>query len=126
MVRVDEARKHDPVRGVDYADVVTRHRDLRPDLADLAILDQHVALGEIADRPVEGEHEAALDEDAALALHARELGIAGKGALRAGWAGKQPRGGRAGRESRTRREQRPPRWHDNWRCSRIVAVLIAH
>ena len=49
------------------------HRDVRPDLADLAVLDQHVGLREIADLAVEREHHAALEQDAARGLQARQL-----------------------------------------------------
>ena len=72
-VGVDEARDDDPVGGVDH-DRVAR-RDVGPDFADLAVLDQDIGLREIADRPVEREHDAALDQEAARALHARKLGI---------------------------------------------------
>ncbi len=66
---------------------VGRHGDVRPDLADLAVLDQHIRLREVADLPVEGQHHAALEQDAALSLHAGKLGI------RRGWRPEpKPRG----------------------------------
>ena len=70
---VDEAGDDDPVRGVDHRGVV-RHHDVRPDLADLAVLDQHVGLGEVADLPVEGQHHAALSRMRRCALQAAKLG----------------------------------------------------
>ena len=79
-------------RGVAGGDVGT-HR------TDLAVLDQHVGFGEVADRAVEREHDAALEQDAARALHAREVGIA----LRRGAAGECAGGGK---RQRRRREWR--------------------
>ena len=59
---------------------VVRHRDVRPHLADFAVLDQHVRLREVADLAVERQHDAAFEQDAALPLHAGELGIGRSGA----------------------------------------------
>src|SRR5439155_9680872 len=64
VMGVDEAGNDDSVGGVDHRGRVGR--DVGPDLADLAVLDQQVGLREVADRAVEGEHHAALDKDAAL------------------------------------------------------------
>ena len=60
-VRIDEARHHDRVRSVD--DLGIGRADVRPHRRDLAALDQHVGLLEVADRAVEREHAAALDQD---------------------------------------------------------------
>ena len=58
-----------------------RHLDVRPNLADLAALDQHVRLREVADLPVEGEHDAALEQNAAFTLDAGKLSICRAGTL---------------------------------------------
>jgi hypothetical protein len=39
------------------------------------VFDEHVGLREVADLPVEREHHAALEQDAALPLHTGEIGI---------------------------------------------------
>ena len=92
---VDEARHHDPVRRVDHRGVA--RGDVGTHRIDLAVLDQHVGSGEVADGAVEREHDAALEQDAARALHAREVGIA----LRRGAAGECAGSGKrsAGREN---------------------------
>ncbi len=74
-VSVDEARNDDPIRSVDHGHRVSRHREVRPDLANLAVLNQHVRLREVADPSIEGQHHAALDEDTALHLQAAQLGL---------------------------------------------------
>ena len=65
----------DPVRGIDFGHRVSRRRDIRADFADLAVLDQHVCLCEIADLRVERQHHAAFEQDAALSLHTAQFGI---------------------------------------------------
>src|SRR6516225_1664617 len=76
-VGVDETGNDDPVRGIDDRGHIARHLDIRPNLADLAALDQHVRLREVADLPVEGEHDAALEQNAAFTLYAGKLGVCG-------------------------------------------------
>ena len=49
--------------GVDHLGI--GRADVRPHRGDLAALDQHVGLLEVADRAVEREHAAALDQDRA-------------------------------------------------------------
>ena len=73
VVRVDEAGQHDAVGRIDNRGGVARDRDVRPHLADIAVLDQHVGAGEVAELAVEGEHDATLEQDAPLSLHAGEL-----------------------------------------------------
>jgi len=72
-VGVDEAGDHDAIGGIDHRSV--GGGDAGAHLANLAILDEHVGLREVADLPVEREHHAAQDQDAALSQHARKLGI---------------------------------------------------
>ena len=73
---VDEAGNDDAVGRIDHRAASPETAMFGPDLADLAVLDQHVGLGEVADLPVERQHDAALDEDAALRLQPGQLGIA--------------------------------------------------
>ena len=73
------------------------------DFADLAVLDQHVRRREVADLAVEREHDAALDQDAARALHAGEIGV--DGALRARFAAEHLRHGAAGCEPSARGQE---------------------
>ena len=72
-MRVDEARKHDAVGGVDIRRVA--RCDVRANVTNPAGLDQYVRLSEVADLPVEREHNAALNENAARALHASEFAV---------------------------------------------------
>jgi hypothetical protein len=72
VVGVDEARNDDPVAAVDHRNVA-RRRDLRAYLANLAVVNQHVGPGEIADLRIEGEEDGTLDEDAPCTLQALEL-----------------------------------------------------
>ena len=60
-VGIDEARHHDAVFRVDHLRV--RRADVRPHRRDLLAFDQNVGLLEIADRAVERQHAAALDQD---------------------------------------------------------------
>ena len=93
-VGVDEAGNDDLVRRIDHRHVV-RHHDVRPDLADLAVLDQHVCLRKVADLPVERQHHARLQQDAALPPEAAEFRIPlGNRPLRQGLGGHH-----AGREA---------------------------
>jgi len=46
---IDEARNDDPICSIDHSSIIARYRDIGSDLADLAALDQHVRLREIAD-----------------------------------------------------------------------------
>ena len=78
--------------------------------ADLAVLDQHVRLGEVADLPVEGEDDAALEQNAPFTLHARKLGVDSARRLREGVARQHLRGGCAGRERGARFEKPASRW----------------
>ncbi len=107
---VDEAGNDDSVRGVDDRDCIARHLDVWPDLADLAALDQHVRLREVADLPVEGEDDAALEQNAPFTLHARKLGVDGTRRLREGVARQHLRCGSAGRERGARFEKPASRW----------------
>jgi hypothetical protein len=77
-VGIDEARDHDPVAGVDHRGGIVGERDIRPHLADLAVLDHHIGAREVADLPVDRQHQAALDENAPRALQAGKLGIRGR------------------------------------------------
>ena len=83
-VGVDEARDDDPVAGVDHRGGIVGERDVRPHLPDLAVLDQHIGAREVADLPVDRQHQAALDENAPRPLQAGKLGIRRRrgGALR--------------------------------------------
>ncbi len=93
VVRVDEARNDDAVGGVDNRHIA--RRDVGANVTNPAVLDQHVGLGEVADLPVEREHDAALNENAARALHASEFGV---GTLRLRGAGQDWCRGGARRE----------------------------
>src|SRR5262245_51257858 len=97
-VGVDEAGNDDSVRGVDDRDRIARHLDVRPNLADAAALDQYVRMREVADLPVEGEDDAALEQNAAFTLDVGKLGVGGAGALREGVARQHLRRRAAGRE----------------------------
>jgi hypothetical protein len=104
--------------GVDHRCVVARNGDARPDFADLAVLDQHIRLREIADATVEGKDDPALEHDAALALHPGQQSVGIRsGSLRAGAIRKERERGRAGRQSRARGQQRPA-----GRCRRVRYV----
>ena len=108
VMRVDEARHYDAIGGVDHRCVVARNCDARPDFADLAVLDQHIRLREVADAAVEGEDDPALEQDAALALHPGQESIGIRsGSLRAGLVRKERERGRGGGQSRARGQQRP-------------------
>jgi hypothetical protein len=62
VVGVDKARNDDSVRAVDQG-YVARRDDLGAYLANLAVLDQDVAFGEVPDLGIEGEEDSPLDED---------------------------------------------------------------
>src|SRR5262245_27140091 len=102
-VGVDEAGNDDSVRGVDDRDRIARQLDVRPNLADPAALDQYVRLREVADLPVEGEDDAALEQNAAFTLDAGKLGVGG--AFREGVARQHLRRRAAGRECGARFEK---------------------
>src|SRR6516162_1754589 len=104
-VGVDEAGNDDSVRGVDDRDRIARRLDVRPNLADPVALDQYVRLREVADLPVEGEDDAALEQNAAFTLDAGKLGVGGAGALREGLARQHLRRRAAGRECGARCEK---------------------
>ena len=88
--------------------VVARNCNARPDVADLAVLDQHICLREVADAAVEGEDDPALEQDATLALHPSQESIGIRsGGLRAGAVREELERGCAGRQSRARGQQRP-------------------
>ena len=65
-------------------------------LSDLAVLDQYVRLHEISDLPVERQHHAALQQDAALPLQTGKLGIGPLPALRRCRGGQSCAGGQTG------------------------------
>ena len=92
-VGVDEARDDDSVRGIDSHHV--GGCDIGSDLTNLAGLDQHVGVGEMADRRVHGQHQAALEQDAALRSQAGKLGIGALPALRRCRGGQSCAGGQA-------------------------------
>jgi hypothetical protein len=95
---------NDPVVGIDNGDVAGC-RDVGTYFADLAILDQDVGLGEIADQGIDGKNDRTLDEDAARALQAHQLGIAS--ALGIGSPRQSLRGGAAGDEADTGFQKSP-------------------
>jgi hypothetical protein len=74
-VRVDEAGNDDAVRRFDHRDGIARDGNVRPDLADFPVLYQHIRPREIADLPVERQHHASFEQDAALCLQTGQLGI---------------------------------------------------
>src|SRR6478752_2924307 len=74
IVGVDKARDHDAVCRIDNGGV--RRLDIGPDLADLAIFDQHVGLREIADGAVEAKHDPTLEQDTTCVLYARKIAVA--------------------------------------------------
>src|SRR5438552_1136196 len=76
-VGVDEAGNDDPMGGVDDRGGLGRRCDVGRDLADLAVLDQHVSAHEVADFGVERQDHAAPEHDAARTLEAAKLGVAG-------------------------------------------------
>src|SRR5215471_3754000 len=75
VVGIDKARDNDPVGAIDHRRVA-RRGDLGADIANLAVLDQHVAFGEVADLGIEGEEDSPLDEDPPRALQAHKCRIA--------------------------------------------------
>src|SRR4029079_2780766 len=70
-VRVDEARHHDHVGRVDNLRVF--HREAAPDLDDRAVLDEAVAVRDLADVGVHRDHEAVANEQS-LRAHVALLG----------------------------------------------------
>ena len=62
MVRVNEARRHDPVRGVDHFRVGLQ---VGADCSNLFSLNQHVSFLKIADVVVHSKDNAAFEQDAA-------------------------------------------------------------
>jgi hypothetical protein len=125
VVRIDEAGQHDPVGGIDHRRVVTRKGDVRAHLANLAALDEHVGLGEIADLPIEGEHDAALEQDAPRPLHAGEQAISvRRGSLRVRLARQHLRRGCAAGKSSARGQQPPARKRSGRRSVRCATARI--
>ena len=104
-VGVDEPGDDDVVCGVDAGDVVAGHRDVGTNLADLAALDQDVRLREVADLPIDRQHDTAFDQDAAPGLQAGEVGI-GDRSLRQSRR-RQQRGYDAGGGERGARLEKP-------------------
>ena len=138
VMRVDEARHHDAIGGVDHRCVVVRNCDARPDFADLAVLDQHIGLREVADAAVEGEDDSALEQDATLALHPgqQSIGVRRSGSLCAGAVREERERGSAGRQPRARSQQRPagrcrrgryvrPAAAGIW-CGRLHRMVMTH
>ncbi len=129
---IDEAGDDDPAGGVDHRGRIARDCDIGTDLPDLAVLDQHVGAREIADLPVDRQHQAALDQDPARALQAAELAIrAGRaGTLRQRRAGQS--GGAGGQYPGARLEKAAARGCTARPCSgsfavrRAVIKVIAH
>ena len=60
MVRIDEAGHDDHVRGVDH---LRLGLEIAPYRDDFLVFDQDVRVFEVAERAVEGEHDAALQQD---------------------------------------------------------------
>ena len=60
-VRVDQAGHHQAVARVD--DLRIFDAEIGPDRDDLAVLDEHVALREVAEIRIDRDHAAALDEN---------------------------------------------------------------
>ena len=61
-VGVDEARDDEPAFGVDHLGVARRSLELTADVGDDTVADEHVAVGLVAERRVDGDDVAALDE----------------------------------------------------------------
>ena len=102
---VDETRQHDAVGGIDHRGGGAGHRDVRANLVDLAVLDQHVSLGEVADLTVEREHDATLEQDTPRRQEPRQLGVTLR--LRGAAEGGQARAERC--EARARLQEMAPR-----------------
>ena len=105
---VHETGNDDPVSRIDEGGRVVGDRDVGTDFADFAVLDQHIRLREVADFLVEGEHDGVLEDDAARALHASQLGVGRAGGLRGGTARLRLRGDPAKCDRGTRFEQIAP------------------
>src|SRR5262249_7329745 len=82
VVGIDEAGDDDAIGGIDNRGVSRGKAGTH--LANLAIFDQHVGLREVPDLTIEREHDAPLDQDAALSQHARKLCIVALGLRSAG------------------------------------------
>ena len=95
-VGIDEARHHDRLRGVDHLGI--GRADVRLHRRDFAALDQHVGLLEVADRPVEREHEAALEQDRPAGAPASAPPAPRRGRSRSRDRGRCHRGRRRGAE----------------------------
>jgi hypothetical protein len=67
--------RDDSVRSVDHG-YVARRADLGAYLANLAVLDQYVALGKVPDLGIEREKDSPLDEDLPRTLQAHKCRIA--------------------------------------------------
>ena len=106
MVRVDEAGNDNTVRGVNDRCAIRRNVEVRLDVADFAVLDQDIAAREIADLPVQGQHDATLEQNTALPLDVGQVGILRSSALRRNCAGQHLRGSAAGSGSGAGREER--------------------
>jgi hypothetical protein len=83
---IDEARHDDHAGGVDHLGAA--ETDARRDRLDLSILDQDIRLGEIANGPVEGQHDAVFEKEPIRST----LG-AGSGGCRPGYRRRQERAG---------------------------------
>src|SRR5262249_25538118 len=66
-------------------------RDVGPNVANPAVLDEDVGLREVPDPTVEGEHDAAFEQNAPPALQASEVRTGTGAVLRAGPVGKARR-----------------------------------
>jgi hypothetical protein len=74
-VGVDKAGNDDSIRAVDQS-YVSRRGDLSAYLANLAVLNQYVAFGEVSNLGIEGEEDSPFDEDPARISQAHKCRIA--------------------------------------------------
>ena len=123
-VGIDESRHHDRVRRVDHLGV--RRIDVRPHRGDALALDQHVGLFEVADRTIERQHAAALEQDRPARRRAGGLlGLRGShrgaGDRRAGDCRRCNRAGRGGAEELTPRQ--PPAGSTGMRKSQPFRIV---
>ncbi len=72
------------VCGVDHRDRFVRHRDVRFDFADFAVLDEDIPRRKVTDLRVDAQDDATFDQNAARSLQTRgvPVGAGSVGALR--------------------------------------------